>query len=43
MGATAVDMLNGILLRNERGLPERPVTVLLDGIWRPGRSLRAAR
>jgi len=35
-----VDLLIGMLQRNERGLPEKPSVVLSDGTWINGRSLR---
>ena len=40
-GANAVDLLVGMTQRNERGLPARAFTVLLDGAWRDGRTLAA--
>ncbi len=39
VGAAAVDALLGMLHRNERGLPPKPFTLLLDGTWVDGRSL----
>ena len=39
-GANAVDVLIGMTHRNERGLPARPLIVLGDGEWVPGRTLR---
>ncbi len=42
IGATAIDLLVGMTHRNERGLPAKPVTVLIDGTWVNGRTLRAA-
>lgn len=39
LGASAVDMLVGMTQRNDRGLPAKPLTVLSDGVWIPGRSL----
>jgi LacI family transcriptional regulator len=41
VGGNAVDLLIGMLQRNERGLPEKPSVVLSDGTWINGRSLRA--
>lgn len=35
-GATAVDMLIGMLSRQETGVPEYPQRVLVDGSWQPG-------
>jgi hypothetical protein len=40
VGGNAVDLLIGMLQRNERGLPEKPSVVLSDGTWINGRSLR---
>lgn len=42
VGGNAVDVLIGMLYRNERGLPDQPATVLSDGTWIDGRSLRPA-
>jgi len=42
IGATAVDMLVGLLERNERGLPEQGVTMMIEGEWIRGRTLRVA-
>jgi len=39
VGGNAVDLLIGMLQRNERGLPEKPSVVLSDGTWINGRSL----
>ena len=39
LGGNAVDLLIGMLQRNERGLPEKPSVVLSDGTWIKGRSL----
>lgn len=33
MGAVAVDTLIGMMHRNERGLPAKPLKLLLDGTW----------
>ncbi len=41
LGRNAVDVMIGMLHRNERGLPDLPSTVLSDGTWIDGRSLRA--
>lgn len=38
-GANGVDLLVGLLQRNERGLAARPLTVLSDGTWIDGPSL----
>jgi LacI family transcriptional regulator len=42
IGATGMDTLISMLERNERGLPEQAHTVMIEGIWNPGRTLRAA-
>lgn len=42
LGATAVDTVIGMLHRNEQGLPPKPLTLLIDGTWIAGRSLRPA-
>jgi LacI family transcriptional regulator len=41
IGATGMDALISMLERNERGLPEQAHTVMVEGIWNPGRTLRA--
>jgi LacI family transcriptional regulator len=33
MGAAAVELVVGQIHRNERGSPQIPHTLLLDGIW----------
>ncbi|MBI5694076.1 MAG: LacI family DNA-binding transcriptional regulator [Verrucomicrobia bacterium] len=43
IGAHAVDLLVGLIHRNEIGLPRTPSTLLTDGQWQPGRTLDAAR
>lgn len=42
-GANAVDFLIGMIQRNERGLPENPLTMLSEGVWVNGRTLTHAR
>ena len=42
-GAAAVDLLVAMLHRNERGLPGKPATMLLDGKWAHGATLRMTR
>ncbi len=42
VGAAAVDLLIGQLHRNERGLPPWTKSVLVDGVWRPGDTLRSS-
>lgn len=39
MGAAAVDMLVGMLHRNERGIPVVPHYVMINGTWREGDTL----
>lgn len=39
IGSTLIEQLDGILKRNERGLVERPLTTLVDRIWRDGPTL----
>lgn len=39
IGAYAVDAVVGMIHRNERGIPQRPVSQLLEGVWTPGRTL----
>ncbi|MBM3854183.1 MAG: LacI family transcriptional regulator [Verrucomicrobia bacterium] len=41
-GAAAMDVLAGLVERNETGLPEHPITTLIEGRWNPGRTLRPA-
>jgi LacI family transcriptional regulator len=41
IGATGMDTLISMLERNERGLPPQAHTVMVEGIWNPGRTLRA--
>lgn len=40
IGATGMDTLISMLERNERGLPPQAHTVMVEGIWNPGRTLR---
>ena len=42
VGASAVDTVAGQLLRNERGLPDKPRTLLVDGHWVEGATTPAA-
>lgn len=39
MGAAAVDLLTGLLYRNEYGLPEEPKKVLIQSVWKQGHTL----
>jgi LacI family transcriptional regulator len=41
VGALAVEMLVGLMQRNETGIPESPHEVLLSGEWREGQTLPA--
>lgn len=43
IGAIAVDQLVSMINRGERGLPEYPVRLHVEGVWHEGRSLRAAQ
>lgn len=40
IGAAAVDLLIEQLNNNEVGIPKQPKTVMIDGVWRDGPSLR---
>lgn len=40
IGATGMDTLISMLERNERGLPAQAQTVMVEGVWNPGRTLR---
>jgi LacI family transcriptional regulator len=40
IGATGMDTLISMLERNERGLPAQAHTVMVEGIWNSGRTLR---
>lgn len=40
MGMRSVDLLVSLLERNERGVPALPDTLLVSGVWNPGRTLR---
>lgn len=40
LGSRAVDTVIAALERNERGIPPFANTVLIDGIWRPGSTVR---
>jgi LacI family transcriptional regulator len=41
IGATAADLVIGMLQRNERGLPETLVYTQVNGVWQPGESVRS--
>lgn len=40
-GAAAADLLVSLIHRGERGVPETPQTVLVEGRWMEGKTLRA--
>ncbi len=40
VGATLLDIVTGQLYHNERGIPENPRLVLVDGCWVPGNTTR---
>lgn len=42
VGASAIDLVDGQLRRNERGLSGTPKTVLIQGYWVPGPTVRDA-
>jgi DNA-binding LacI/PurR family transcriptional regulator len=42
LGALAIDTLVGLVERHEHGLPEQATTLMLEGKWNEGRTLRAA-
>lgn len=41
IGAATIDLCVGLLQRNETGLPVTPKSVLIEGIWKDGDTLRA--
>ncbi|MDX6765828.1 MAG: LacI family DNA-binding transcriptional regulator [Candidatus Methylacidiphilales bacterium] len=41
VGAAAVDLVLGQIHRNESGVPEHPKTVMLEGVWRGGETVRS--
>lgn len=43
IGSLAIDVLTSLVERNERGLPEQGNTVMLEGNWNEGTTLRAVR
>jgi LacI family transcriptional regulator len=43
VGAAAVDLIIGQLLRNERGIPDHPKLVMVNGTWVEGRTVRTLR
>jgi LacI family transcriptional regulator len=40
IGSASIDLVDEQLMRNERGIPSKPKTVLIDGAWTPGNSVR---
>lgn len=40
IGAHAVETVVGMIHRNEHGVPPRPISVLVEGAWRQGRTTR---
>jgi LacI family transcriptional regulator len=40
IGAACVDLLVAQIHRNEKGLPAAPLTVMIDGEWVPGRTVK---
>jgi LacI family transcriptional regulator len=40
IGRTAMDFLVGMLQRGERGAPETPIRILVEGAWREGGTVR---
>ncbi|MDF3057614.1 MAG: LacI family transcriptional regulator [Rariglobus sp.] len=43
IGRKAVDVLVDMLHRGERGVPDMPMHLLVDGVWVPGKTLRRQR
>ena len=41
VGSVAVDFLIGMIQRNERGVPELPHSILVEGTWVEGKTVRA--
>ena len=42
IGMTGIDVVISMLERNERGLPAQAQTVMIEGIWNTGKTLRSA-
>jgi hypothetical protein len=40
IGKTAIDVLAGMMIRGERGLPAVPIRTLVDSNWFAGETLR---
>ncbi|MDR1282639.1 MAG: LacI family transcriptional regulator [Opitutaceae bacterium] len=43
IGAHAVETVVGMIHRNEQGVPSRPLSLLVEGIWRAGKTVRKVR
>ncbi len=43
LASTAVDFLIGMIQRNERGIPENPVTISIEPSWLNGKTLKGER
>jgi DNA-binding LacI/PurR family transcriptional regulator len=43
IGAAAVDFVVGMIQRNERGLPKTPQTLVLEGFWQDGATVRSVK
>ncbi len=43
IGAIAIDQLVSMINRGERGIPEHPLRIHVEGAWVPGESLRPAK
>jgi DNA-binding LacI/PurR family transcriptional regulator len=41
VGGVAVDFLIGMIHRNERGVPSLPHSILVEGTWVPGKTVRS--
>lgn len=41
IGSLAVNTVVSHLHRNERGIPERPISILVDAVWNAGRTVRS--
>lgn len=40
IGRTAMDFLVGMLQHGEYGFPETPIRILVEGLWKPGKTVR---
>ncbi len=40
IGMAAIDLLVGMLQRGERGIPKVPQRILIEGFWKPGKTVR---